>query len=234
MMLAFAAATPGQVEFTAQGVQNWVVPDGVQNICMVAVQSGSVSAQATTVTVGGTVVCRAQNGARIGDGGGEGGIGGSGGYDGFSSNGGGGGGAGGYSGNGGRGGDGNDQNGWAQPATAGQGGGGSGGGGGYGSPYYQTTGKLGGGVGLKGQGASGAVPAFLQPGSPGSNGSGQQYGGGDYTVGPGVQGGALSYTNNVPVVPGQTVQINVGTSGGAVRILWGDGRFYPSTNTGDA
>ena len=227
LMLGFAAATPGQVGFTTAGTHNWVVPDGVQEICMVAVQSGTLSALPSAVTVSGTIVCRAQNGARIGDGGGDGGLGGNNYWDGMQTNGGGGGGAGGYSGNGGKGGG-------ADSPTAGQGGGGGGGSGATGSPTY-TPARVGGGVGLKGQGANGAPGPYTSPGLPGSDGSGQQYGGGTTNgVGTGIQGGSLSYKNNVPVIPGQTVQISVGSSGGAVRLLWGDGRFYPSTNTGDA
>ena len=76
LMLAFASAPPGQVEFTTQGVHTWVVPDAVERLCMVAVQGAEVigTASATVVTIAGTVVCRAQNGNRIGTGGGNGGA----------------------------------------------------------------------------------------------------------------------------------------------------------------
>lgn len=100
-----AAAPKGQQVFTAAGTTNWTVPDGVTSISMVAVQAHGQAA-ATTVTVNSVVVCRAQNGARIGDGGGDGGFAGTSSQGGLGENdayAGGGGGAGGYSGNGGAG-----------------------------------------------------------------------------------------------------------------------------------
>ena len=121
----------------------------------------------------------------------------------------GGGGAGGYTGNGG---DGYGKQGIN--STAGSGGGG---GGGYHSTY--TPGGHGGGVGLNGQGEDGIRGYGYQPsnvGRPGGGGSGGnsagQYGGGG--------GGAGGYDNST----------RVGASGstGAVRIIWGTSRSFPS------
>ena len=33
--------------------------------------------------------------------------------------------------------------------------------------------------------------------------------------------------------PGQTISVSIGATNGAVQIIWGAGRAYPSTNTGD-
>lgn len=232
-----SVAPPGQIVFTAAGTTNWTVPAGVKSISMVAVQAHG-NASATTVSVNSVIVCRAQNNSRIGDGGGNGGQGG----DPYAYNymgiweyyGGGGGGAGGYSGNGGQGGTmyiyspGNITMG----NTAG-----SGGGGGGGPAYYAGWGSNGdgGGVGLLGQGANGAAGAQQSHGQAGSGGGGRLYGGGQPTgsYGSGTAGGALSYKNNVAVTPGQTVTISIGATNGAVRIIWGANRAYPSTNTGN-
>ena len=123
----------------------------------------------------------------------------------------GGGGAGGYSGNGGAGG------------TTGAGSNGAGGGGGGGGATNSGQGYGGGGVGVLGEGTSGTGGAFntvgaSTGGSGGANGTranGGNYGGGggacdDDTNGSGGNGGQ-----------------------GAVRIIWGPGRSYPSTNVGD-
>ena len=54
----------------------------------------------------------------------------------------------------------------------------------------------------------------------------------------------LCYVNNYPVTPGQTYNVKTGykggkstgggstSGGGAVRIIWGSGRTFPSTNVG--
>lgn len=133
----------------------------------------------------------------------------------------GGGGAGGYSGNGGNGGSINSS------GSAGSGGGGGGGGAGGSS----DAAGAGGGVGIYGQGASGAGGTYFgSNGSPGGGGSfgvngsaspgtptrpstGGSFGGGG--------GGAEIYNENGP------------GAGGAVRIIWGADRAFPSTNTGD-
>jgi hypothetical protein len=131
----------------------------------------------------------------------------------------GGGGAGGYSGNGGNGGQGNN------PGDAGSGGGGGGGSGGYTYPtnccgcYITPPGGTGGGVGILGQGSSGAGGTSGGNGGAGSGGSGQTYGGGGRPQG--------RYSCGSPTGGA----INGGP--GAVRIIWGEGRAFPSTNTGN-
>ena len=88
--------------------------------------------------------------------------------------------------------------------------------------------------------------------------SGGAYGGGCFTFGTGSGitlggggGGALSYVNAYTTVPGNTYTVIVGLGGylyyttaptvvyatggvGAVRILWGNGRSFPSTQVGTA
>lgn len=144
----------------------------------------------TDIVAGLTGGFSGEGGLYVGDGGGNGGEGR------FEVNPGGGG-AGGYSGNGGDGildGEGEV----VYAPTAGTGGAGGGGG-------YSTRG---GGVGIYGEGASGA--AYGGGGSGGQNGSaGGLFGGGGSGSG--------------------TTMINAGT--GAVRIIWGNGRAFPSCNT---
>ena len=232
-------AEPGQVIFTTS--TTWTVPAGVFSISLVCVQQGGdTSTTGTDITIGGTVVCRAKNGARIGDGGGEGGLGGAKVfYNAQNGNptyqGGSGGGAGGYSGNGGAGGAPLVVNNSSQynPGSAGSGGGAGGG-------YAFSSPASGGGVGLLGQGASGAAGDGLG-GSGGANSvfpNPGAYGGGrrKSTYDDGEQGGALSYKNVVPVTPGQAVTINIpnnAAANGAVRVMWGGGRSYPN-NAGNA
>jgi hypothetical protein len=89
-----------------------------------------------------------------------------------------------------------------------------------------TAGGNGGGVGILGQGSSGAKgnpdggglsltgaddPTDGGPGGSGSGGSGKLYGGGGRVLEQTFEAGG----------------------GGAVRIIWGPGRAFPSTNTGD-
>lgn len=165
------------------------------------------------------------------DGGGNGGSGGAGGPDnGDDGTPGGGGGAGGYSGAGGNGGHANGASG-GTAGTSGAGGGGGGGGGGNGTYEYSAGG---GGVGVYGEGASGAGGAATttnQP-YPGLGGSGGSDGGyilnsppigGAYGGGAGGYGGSQNQN--------QTIGYNGGN--GAVRIIWGTGRAFPSTNTAD-
>lgn len=83
---------------------------------------------------------------------------------------------------------------------------GSGGGGGGGAGNGNGFGKLGGGTGIYGQGASGSGGSGGD-GLPGSGGSGVLYGGGTYGSG------------------------SIGN--GAVRIIWGPNRSFPSTLTTD-
>jgi len=180
----------------------------------------------STVTVGGVVVCNAGGGqggtfssstitSAIGGAGGTvnvgtGGAGGRGGDARVTTVGGGArggaGGAGGYSGAGGAGGP--DLSG---VATAG--GAGAGGGGGGGAGRINPTnggGGAGGGVGVLGEGTSGAGGTT----TGGFGGSGGTNGGTGLIAGTGVYGGG-----------------NIGN--GAVRIMWGPGRAYPSTGVAD-
>jgi hypothetical protein len=133
------------------------------------------------------------------------------------------GGAGGYSGTGGTG----APSYLARGGTGSAGTGGSGGGGASGGQFSYAG--NGGGVGLLGQGASGAggygygtnTSAGIEPwpmGGPGFPGSNGLPRGGTYGGGAGLSANA----------DGSSVD-----NGGAVRIIWGAGRAFPSTNTGD-
>lgn len=132
----------------------------------------------------------------------------------------GGGGAGGYSGNGGEG----------SGSGTGASGAGGGGGGGGGTPGQSAwNGGAGGGVGIYGEGASGGGGPTFVGGSGGSGGAGgDSYKlnavsvGGLYGGGAGGNAGGSGYTAGY-------------SSGGngAARIIWGSGRAFPSTNTGD-
>jgi hypothetical protein len=154
-------------------------------------------------------------GGYVGDGGGNGGQGGAGFSDGIEP---GGGGAGGYSGTGGRGGDTNTT------PTAGSGGGGGGGGRG------DLTGGGGGGTDIFGQGSNGSAGSNAgSHGIGGGGGSGGTAGktgafDGDTVWGGNYGGGSYGRFGN-----GGT---SVG-AGGAVRIIWGPNRAFPSTNTVD-
>ena len=122
----------------------------------------------------------------------------------------GGGGAGGYSGGGG-------QGGRSTTGNNGSGGGGSGGNGG------NTYGGGGGGVGILGEGSSGTGGN----GAGGSGGSAGGNGGGSSSQGGGTHGGGGGAAED-------DTQDSGGDGGvGAVRIIWGPGRAYPSTNVGD-
>lgn len=152
-------------------------------------------------------------GTYVGDGGGNGGDGGSGRYSG-------GGGAGGYSGAGGVG---------ASVTTSGDprtGGNGSGGAGGGGAGYFAGSG---GGVGIYGEGASGTGGTSAGGGGAGHGGSGGSDGV-HYTNTPSSTaskyGGASGYA------AGSLWQSNAAAQGadGGVRVIWGSGRSFPSTN----
>ena len=154
----------------------------------------------------------ANGGSHTGDGGGNGGKA----YNQTSYSGpAGGGGAGGYSGNGGDG----RQNGYS-PYAAPSGGGGAGG-------YQLVANKVsggGGGVGYLGEGSSGT--AASEGGSGGSDG--------------GTSGATPNFSNNGGNYGGggggsSSLYWDVGGdgSGGFVRIIWGDNRSYPNTNTDD-
>lgn len=127
-------------------------------------------------------------------------------------------GAGGYSGNGGQ-----AYGETNQSGAAGSGGGGGAGGGVYNYPSNWAGGG-GGGVGVYGEGSSGAGGSGVAGGGGGSGGGA----GGSCpgTSGPGGDGG------NYGGAAGQG-QNGAGTPGpGAVRIIWGEGRSFPSTNVG--
>jgi hypothetical protein len=128
----------------------------------------------------------------------------------------GGGGAGGYTGGGGGGGDG------GASYFSGNAGSGGGGGGGSGTPNNPYSGG-GGGVGIYGQGANGAAGAYTVAGTGvGGGGSGGANGYGICTGGAYGGGGA-----------GSVGGLYGAGAIGAVRIIWGTGRNYPSTNTGN-
>lgn len=239
---------PGQHLQENGGTRNFVVPAGVTSISVVAVGKGGLANGATggrgadlrwrnniPVTPGETLKISVDSGAggaakllrdttellsaRGGDsgtstalGGGVGG--GNGGAAGVGSGyyGGGGGGAGGYAGNGGAGGAGSG----GKNGANGAGGGGGGGGGNGSPPTVNRRGAAGGGVGMMGQGTNG-------------------------TGGAGSTNGALSHVGT-PGSNGTTIEFGAGKGGhdttsvsskGAVRIIWGAGRSFPNTNTGD-
>jgi len=126
----------------------------------------------------------------------------------------GGGGAGGYSGAGGAGG-----------SIGGDGSAGSGGSGGGGGSAAAAASGGGGGVGILGAGSNGtAGSGYGGGGGGGGSGGGAGASGGTGATGGGYGGGGGGGDIN-----------NAGGSGGggALRILWGAGRSYPSTNTAD-
>ena len=227
---------PGEALFVGSGgaTQSFVVPSGVYSICVVAV---SVTA-ATACRLHRSGVDLINTTAAIGtgnNGGGNGGAVGNNdpfvtGYDSYRA----GGGAGGYSGNGGQGGTGSLYTGAAGFSGSGGGGGGGQGYSGNGSNPVAIGGS-GGGVGLFGQSANGAG------GSEGAkNGqSGSQvlapYVGGASTN---AVGGNLRYRNNISVTPGETLTVVLGSTvattprGPGMRIIWGAGRAFPTTDCG--
>ena len=252
--------TPMQEEWTSPGTYSWTCPDGVTSVCVVAVGAGGdggsdkhgdgggglgwkndipvTSGQSYTVVVGSknsgggdsyfintstvkggggspsTTNNGGSGGSYTGDGGGNGGQGGSknGSYAG------GGGGAGGYSGAGGLGGTGISFG--ASSGSQGQGGAGGGGAG------ANWEGGAGGGVGLQGAGANGqGASTYYDSGS-------YQYG----HCGKGGSGGLPQTWEAFPSLgPGSGGGGGNGIAGqhGAVRIIWGTGREFPSTNTAD-
>jgi len=183
---------------------------------------GGSGSNATPPGLGGTNDTRNNGLSNVG--GGNGGAGGTTSRE-ITTGGGGGGGAGGYSGNGGAGGTasttvGTSVTGSAAPTGGGGGGGASGRRGSSpstsgipGTVGNNTTGFAGGGVGIYGSGSSGTASSG-SAGGAGSGGSGVTYDGG--------AGGAANYTDGP-------------TRGAAVvRILWGAGRSFPSTNVSSA
>ena len=164
-------------------------------------------------------------GGYTGDGGGAGGVGG---RRRSTSSAGGGGGAGGYTGVGGRGGGG----------LGGQNGSGGGGGGGGYAGSSDTAGA-GGGVGIFGQGANGRRGADSNTDAAGGEGGS----GGTSATRFGTNSGSNFYSSNAKAFPGQfgggagssdnTGSESAPGGGGAVRIIWGAGRRFPSTRTAD-
>lgn len=249
-------AAIGQDAYTTEGSYSWVAPSGVTSVCVVAVGTGAgnstykfaggggglgwknnitvVPGNSYTVVVGASTVGAGgdsyfintstvkggggqttSGGTYTGDGGGNGGAPGT-------TFGQGGGGAGGYAGNGGVGGNG------VGAGSAGPGGNGSGGGGGGGSGTNWEGGG-GGGVGILGQGSSGSGSTLAA-----NLGNPSYYYG---YRGQGGSGGTAAAINTNIVASGGTygggsADSNPGTVG-AVRIIWGSGRAFPSTNTGN-
>jgi hypothetical protein len=163
----------------------------------------------------------------------NGGTGGAGGTNGtLVSRGAGGGGAGGYTGNGGAG-----APGGVAPAQNGNAGSGGGGGGGGSSSSFSSTEVInpGGGVGLFSQGSNGtggtgdATFLFSNSGGPGSGGNyGTASTSNTRSVGGLYGGGGGSKT---PTSVGSRIRSGGNGGQGAVRIVWGPTRSYPSTNT---
>ena len=198
---------PGQVYTVVVGRGgDYLCADSPQNA------DGGQSYFISPTIVAGNGGTRPTGGTFVGDGGGNGGAGGSNA----------GGGAGGYTGNGG--------------AGAGTGGNGSGGGAGGGGSYSSTYGySSGGGTGPFGQGASGVGAIYIGGGggSGGENGRGGEnpyhsYGSGQ--IDGGLYGGGSGQGGNSGSAGGY--QLYRGGRG-CVRIIWGAGRSFPSTGTGD-
>lgn len=239
-----AAAPTGQTQYTSGGTYSWVAPDGVESVCVVCVGGGS-NGRCLVLSGGSLIINASSAGAglgwknnipvipgnsytvTVGAGGTSGGnsnfvnsstvqgIGGNWGGNGgtFTGDGGGDGGNYVFAANGGGG---------AAGGYTGKGGTGttgsgsapvSGSGGGYGGGYRRG----GGGVSYFGKGADG--------GSNGAGGSGGSNGG---TYLGGTHGGGSGTGPN-------TSSTTFYGSGGAgfVRIIWGDGRAFPDTNTGN-
>lgn len=133
----------------------------------------------------------------------------------------GGGGAGGYSGNGGNGGA------FNASGSASTGAGGGGGGGFQGTSDTLRAGG-GGGVGILGSGANGT--AGTTNGGGGGGGSSGTSGGGNTTGLGGQYGGGGGGKSDSTA---GTLTIGGAGTGGAVRIIWGTGRSYPSTTVTD-
>ena len=249
---------PGEVSYTTPGTYTFTVPEGVTSISVVTVggggggqQSGgevsATSGGSSTVSRGSTMLVGAAGGAGANNGSAGGAVlvgtgfrGGAGVRNG-GAYGGAGGGAGGYTAVGG------DGSGIVFD-------GGAGGGGGVGL-YGGTVGGAGGSYGGGGAGGSGGS-AGSNGGGPrgGGPGPGGTYGGGGGATGyhsygdaSAGGGGGLAYANSIPVSPGELLTVVAGAGGtggyvigsyyglygapggkGAVRIIWGDGRSFPS------
>jgi hypothetical protein len=199
-----------------------VVPGNTYTVVVGDSSNGNASYFISAGTVsGGSASGNSTGGTYVGDGGGNGGDGGS--YPGTGS-GAGGGGTGGYAGNGGNGGASGANSGSAAATNSGGGGGGAGG-------TSSSFGGGGGGVSIYGKGPDGAAgiygaaanyePAGGRGGSYGANGSFSNTGG---AYGPAQYGGGMAGTG---------ASVSGGPYGGAVRIIYGTGRAFPSTLTGN-
>lgn len=247
-----------QQAYTTAGTYSWTAPTGVTSVCVVAVGGGGANGVGGNGAGGGgglgwinnyavtpgssyTVVVGARgtgdNGGsdsyfvstsvvRGGGGGGSGNAGSNGGT--YTGTGGGNGGAGGQGGGNGAGGGG------GAGGYAGNGGSGGTSGGGYGGG--------GGGVGILGQGANGA--GGTGGSAPGNAGNGGGGGGGPGGGGPSGFGGGGSggqdgnqsggtVANSGGAYGGGGGVVNGYGGVGAVRIIWGPNRAFPSTNTGN-
>lgn len=233
-------ALPGQVEYITSGTYSWICPDGVSKVHVVAVGGTQDSYFISTATVKGGGTNNGQTGGTYtGTGGGNGGSGGNASpwYTDPQGSpwgaGGAGGGAGGYTSNGTSGGSGFNNNNGVD--------GYSGGGGGVGIYGGAAGGRGGTGAGTGSSGAGGLGGSGGTTGQTGGGGGTYGGGGGGSWSGNGCGGGGLGWKNDIAVVSGQsyTVQVSTGvfgtynTSAGAVRIIWGTGRSFPSTNTGN-
>ena len=134
----------------------------------------------------------------------------------------GGGGAGGYSGNGGAGGAFNS----AGSASTGAGGGG---GGGYNTTSNTLRAGGGGGTGILGSGADGSAGTGGTGGGGGGGSAGTSGGGNTTGLGGQYGGGGGGKADSTA----GTLTIGGAGTGGAVRIIWGTGRSYPSTTVTD-
>ena len=263
MMASTQTIVSGQAAYTFPGTYSWTCPAGVFSVCVVCIGAGGNGGSTSsmpggeggglgyknniavtpgnsyTVVVAGpvsnasvetsyflsTATVSAKGGAGgnsasvgsrttgcgtyVGDGGGLGGF-----TNGISTNGHAGCGAAGYSGNGGNANNNTD----GSPGSGGGGGAGADGGG-----ASSSRGGGGGGVGILGEGANGAGGT----GTGGGGGGGS--GGGDGSSGLAGGDGGLYGGGG-----GQRSDGNPGDgASGAVRIIWGVGRAFPSTNTAD-
>lgn len=181
-------------------------------------------------TAGGSAGTRTYDASVTSTGGGDGGAGGTCSTAGGSNVGAsGGGGAGGYSAAGGVGGNGGASGAVATAGSASTGGGGGGGGGMTGGNTATHSGS-GGGVGILGAGANGTagtVGSSTVNGGGGGGGSSGATGGTAGAAGGAYGGGGGAREDNT---------VGGGAAGGvgAVRIIWGSGRSYPSTSVADA
>lgn len=214
------AIPQGQVIISGNADASWIVPAGVTSICVCAQENYRSDTNPVVLSRTGTVLVRAQYNNRVGDGGGDGGL-----CPGdFAS---GGGGAGGYDGNGGNGGGIVSTGSGTWEGQAGAAGTNSGQRGGDGSSNIKDTGPVFGGqqqtstyyaatagrsIGIKGKLANGSY----YDNADGNSGGGS----------PGMSGGSLAWRNNIPVTPGEA--LNLSCRNGRIRIIYGPDRSYPN------